>query len=189
MRYVPLLAVLLLTGLAPVQAREIAGVTVPEAVKLYPTDETLHLNGAGIRRKLFMSIYVGALYLPRATQEAEKVISMPGGKRLSMQFVYSEIPPEKLIPIWNQGFEDNLSPDVLRKLRPRIANFNGFFPTLRKGDRVDIDIIPGVGTQVWINDTLKGKVGGDDFAKALLRIWIGEKPADKALKRALLVGN
>ncbi|MBU1190793.1 MAG: chalcone isomerase family protein [Gammaproteobacteria bacterium] len=189
MRYVALLTVLLLTGLTPVQAREIAGITVPETVKLHSVDKTLTLNGAGVRRKFFMSIYVGALYLPSATQDAEKVLSMPGAKRLNMQFVYSEIRPEKLIPVWNKGFEDNLSPELLRTLRPRIANFNGLFPTLHKGDRVDIDIVPGVGTQVWINDSLKGKVSGDDFAKALLRIWLGEKPADTSLKRALLGGD
>lgn len=189
MRYATLLIVLLFIGLAPVQAREIAGVTVPEAVKLHSADKTLKLNGAGVRRKFFLNIYIGALYLPRAAQDAESVLVMPGAKRVSMQFVYSEVRPEKLIPIWNKGFEDNLSPEALRALRPRIANFNGMFPTLRKGDRVDIDIVPGVGTQVWVNDNLRGKVSGDDFAKALLRIWLGERPAGKALKRALLGGN
>lgn len=189
MRHAALLAALLLIGLAPAQAREIAGVMVPEAVTLHSADKTLNLNGAGVRRKFFLSIYIGSLYLPHPAQDADSVLSMPGAKRISMQFVYTEVPPEKLIPVWNQGFEDNLSPEALRSLRPRIANFNGMFPTLRKGDRVDIDIVPGVGTQVWINDHLQGKVSGDDFAKALLRIWLGEYPADKGLKRALLGGN
>lgn len=189
MRYAALLAVLLFIGLAPVQAREIAGVMVPETVKLHSVDKTLNLNGAGVRRKFFLNIYIGALYLPRAAQDVDSILSMPGPKRFSMHFVYSEVKPDKLIPVWNKGFEDNLSPEALRALRPRIANFNGMFPTLRKGDRVDIDIVPGVGTQVWVNDNLQGKVAGDDFAKALLRIWLGERPADKALKRALLGGN
>jgi long-chain acyl-CoA synthetase len=43
--------------------------------------------------------------------------------------------------------------------------------------------------QVWINDRLRGKVAGDDFARALLRIWLGEHPADSGLKEALLGGN
>lgn len=188
MRYAPLWALLFLIGLAPVQAREITGVSVPEMIKLHTGDTQLMLNGAGIRRKYLMSIYVGALYLPQRAREANSVLGMPGAKRFSMEFVYSEVPPSKLIPTWNQGFEDNLSPELLRTLRPRIANFNGMFPTLRKGDRVDIDIIPGQGTQVWINDALRGKISGDDFAQALLRIWLGEQPADASLKRALL-GN
>lgn len=189
MRYAAVLAVLLFTGLTSVQAREVAGVSVPEAVTLHSGDTTLNLNGAGVRRKFFMSIYVGSLYLTAATADADKVINMPGAKRVSMQIVYSEIPPKKLIPAWNKGFEDNLAPEVLRSLRPRIANFNGLFPTLRKGDRVDIDIVPGAGTSVWVNDKLQGKVGGEDFAKALLRIWLGKNPVDKSLKRALLGGS
>ena len=189
MRYAPLWALLLLIGFAPVQARDVAGVSVPEMIKLHSGDTQLLLNGAGIRRKFFMGIYVGALYLPQPARDASSVLSMPGAKRFSMEFVYSEVSPSKLIPAWNQGFEDNTSPEVLRTLRPRIANFNGLFPTLRKGDRVDIDIIPGQGSQIWINDSLKGKIGGDDFAQALLRIWLGAQPADASLKRALLADN
>jgi len=42
-----------------VEAREIAGVTVPETVSI--ADRTLVLNGAGIRKKFFVKVYVGAL--------------------------------------------------------------------------------------------------------------------------------
>lgn len=184
-----LLGLFLLTGLATAQAREVAGVEIPESAKTHTADRTLVLNGAGVRRKYFIGIYVGALYLPQPARDAQTVLDMPGAKRFSMHFIYSEVKPDKLVPAWNQGFEDNLSPEELRALRLRIANFNGMFPVLYKGDRVDIDFVPGAGTQVWVNDTLRGKVAGDDFARALLRIWLGEHPADTALKRALLGGD
>jgi hypothetical protein len=41
---------------------------------------------------------------------------------------------------------------------------------------------------VWINDTLNGIVPGEDFFAALLKIWLGPKPAEANLKDALL-GN
>lgn len=189
MRYAAPLGLFLLTWLAPLQAREVAGVDIPETVKLHAADQTLTLNGAGIRSKFFVNIYIGALYLPQTAQDPEAVLRMPGTKRFSMHFVYSEIRPEKLVPAWNRGFEDNLPPETFKALRLRIANFNGLFPILHRGDRVDIDIIPGKGTQVWINDTLRGKVAGDDFARALLLIWLGEHPADTSLKRDLLGGD
>lgn len=189
MRYLVLCGFILLNWLTPVQAREVAGIAIPEQVRTHADDASLTLNGAGLRRKLFVTIYVGALYLPEPAREVDEIIAMPGAKRFSMHFVHKEITPDKLVPVWNTGFEKNLPADKFRALRPRIANFNGLFPTLRKGDRVDLDILPGRGVQVWINGKLRGKVTGDDFSRALLRIWLGEHPADTGLKRALLGGD
>ena len=43
-------------------AKKIAGVDVPQTVTI--ENKNLVLNGAGIRKKLFIKVYVGALYLP-----------------------------------------------------------------------------------------------------------------------------
>jgi hypothetical protein len=189
MRRIALLLVLLI-ALPAAQALELAGVTLEETVKTHAYGTELKLNGAGVRQRLFMDIYVGALYLPQHARDAAAVLEQNGAKRMSLHFVYREIVAEKLVAAWNEGFEKNLPPEQFRALRPRIANFNGLFPTLRKGDRVDIDILPraekSATTQVWINGTLRGKVGGGDFARALLMIWLGEHPVDADLKRALL---
>lgn len=187
-RLVLLLA--LLIALPAAQALELAGVTMPEAVKTHADGIELKLNGAGIRQRFFMDIYVGALYLPQPARDTAAVLDQRGAKRMSLHFVYKEIDAETLVAAWNEGFEKNLPPEQFRALRPRIANFNGLFPTLRKGDHVDIDILPraekGATTQVWINGTLRGKVGGGDFARALLQIWLGQHPVDADLKQALL---
>ena len=34
----------------------------------------------------------------------------------------------------------------------------------------------------------KGTIAGEDFNRALLRIWLGEQPADASLKKAMLGG-
>lgn len=185
-----LLLLALLYAQPAAQARELAGVTLAENVRTHADGTALNLNGAGIRARFFMDIYVGALYLQQTTQDAAAVLSQGGAKRMSLHLIHSEVRAEKLVAAWNEGFTNSLSPDQFRALRPRIANFNGFFPTLRRGDRVDIDILPradkGAVTQVWINGTLRGKVGGGDFARALLQIWLGEQPIDADLKQALL---
>lgn len=187
-RLVLLLA--LLIALSAAQALELAGVSMEETVKTHADGIELKLNGAGIRQRFFMDIYVGALYLPQPARDTAAVLDQRGAKRMSLHFVYKEIDAETLVAAWNEGFEKNLPPEQFRALRPRIANFNGLFPTLRKGDRVDIDILPraekGATTQVWINGTLRGKVGGGDFARALLQIWLGQHPVDADLKQALL---
>lgn len=190
MRRFALAFIALMLCLSAAQALELSGVSVPEAVKTNAEGIELKLNGAGIRQRFFMDIYVGALYLPQTSPDAAAVLDQRGAKRMSLHIIHGEIRADKLVAAWNEGFENNLPPERFRALRPRIANFNGLFPTLRQGDRIDLDILPrtdkGAVTQVWINGTLRGKVGGGDFARALLQIWLGEHPVDADLKQALL---
>ena len=76
----------------------------------------------------------------------------------------------------------------MAQLAERIEQFNGFFPDVKKGDVVDVDYIPGAGTQVRINGDSKGAIEGEDFHKATLRIWLGTAPASAGLKKAMLTG-
>lgn len=189
-RLVPLIALLLCL---PAQARELAGVSVPEKIYTNADGTALRLNGAGLRQRFFVDVYVGAFYLPQPARDSTAALEQAGAKRMSLHVLHREIAAEKLVAAWNDGFEKNLPPPQFRALRPRIANFNGLFPVLRRGDRVDIDIVPradkGLVTQVWINGALRGKVGGADFARALLLVWLGDRPVDADLKRALLGGD
>ncbi len=179
-------AVILIFSVQVSRAREIAGVTVPETDTMEST--LLVLNGAGIRKKFFVKIYVGALYLTRKQATAAQILSDPGAKRIVMSFLYKEVSAEKLVDGWNEGFESNNSAEELRVLRESINRFNSFFTTVRKGDVIRLDYTPEQGSRIWLNDMLKGSVAGEDFYRALLKIWLGSKPADAGLKDAML-GN
>ncbi|MDQ5917154.1 MAG: hypothetical protein QG660_263, partial [Pseudomonadota bacterium] len=49
------------------------------------------------------------------------------------------------------------------------------------------DWIPEKGTILTINGQMKGKeIPGEDFANALLRVWLGEDPVQNDLKQGLL---
>jgi hypothetical protein len=176
----------LIFGVQSVAAREIAGVAVPESVTL--KNKALVLNGAGIRKKLFMKIYVCALYLTAKRTAASEILADPEAKRIVMSFLYKEVGVERQVEGWNKGFRDNNSGEELKGLQDRINLFNSLFTTVRKGDVIRFDYMPEEGTQVWINDTLNGTVPGEDFFAALLKIWLGPKPAEANLKDALL-GN
>jgi len=178
--------VVLIFGVQSVAAREIAGVAVPESVTL--KNKALVLNGAGIRKKLFMKIYVCALYLTAKRTAASEILADPEAKRIVMSFLYKEVGVERQVEGWNKGFRDNNSGEELKGLQDRINLFNSLFTTVRKGDVIRFDYMPEEGTQVWINDTLNGTVPGEDFFAALLKIWLGPKPAEANLKDALL-GN
>ncbi len=170
------------------QAGEFGGMQFPDKMALPDTTETVQLNGVGYRKKFFVKVYIGALYTEKLARSRDEVVALDGPKRISMHIVHDEISSEKLVDAWNEGFEGNMSDDDFEKLRPQIDKFNAMFPTVRQGDVIYIDYIPGTGTRVSINDEKKGVIAGKDFNRALLDIWLGDEPADNKLKKAMLGG-
>jgi hypothetical protein len=182
-----LLALALGTAGPPATAREVGGIEMPEEIVAPGHATPLRLNGAGVRRKLFVAVYAIGLYLPSPTRDPARVVAADGPRGVVMRFLHREVPRDKLVAAWNEGFAANHDPATLTALRPRIDQFNALFETLREGDRVDLGFEPVRGTtQVRINDRLRGEVPGADFAAALLRIWLGPSPVSDDLKSALL---
>jgi len=171
----------------PLYAREIAGISVAEDIMLEGTQ--LHLNGAGIRTKFFFNIYIGSLYTPDKATTPEAVYTMPGSKQIGMHILYSEINREKLVNGWNEGFAANLSSTEKSAMNKRIEQFNAAFGSVRQGDEIRLDLLADKTTQVWIKGTLKATIPGADFQQALLKIWLGNEPADSDLKEAMLGGS
>ena len=169
-----------------VSAQIIADVEIPETVSHSEQSTKLTLNGAGIRSKFIFDIYIGSLYLEKKQTSAKDIYESAGEKRISMHFLYKEVSKEKLISGWNDGFENNLTKKELTSLKPKIDQFNSFFITAKKGDEINLNFIPTTGTEVVINNKTMGLVEGDKFFVALLKIWLGEDPADSSLKKAML---
>ena len=167
-------------------AKEVAGLNISDTT-IVDGDELI-LNGAGVRSKFFFKIYIGALYLKQKANSSESVYSMDGPKQITMSILYDEIEAEKLIAAWNDGFNGNNTPDELESLKDRITQFNALFKTVHKGDTIRLDMIPGTGVDVWFNGEPQASIAGDDFIEALLKIWLGEKPADDDLKEGMLGG-
>jgi hypothetical protein len=170
---------------APAWAIDIEGVNVPELIT-QPGAQPLMLNGAGVRSKFFFSIYVGALYLPQKQNSTSDILSLSGPNMVSMNFLYDEVSKEKLTAGWSEGFEENNSTEELQKLKDRLNTFNSFFKTVVKGDVIVLDYLPEAGTRVSINNEKQGTIPGADFNRALLKVWLGEEPADSDLKEAML---
>lgn len=167
-------------------ALEIEGIELPEQVTLLDPGNRINLNGAGIRTKFVFNIYVGALYLKKKSSDVQTILTMPGQKRVSMHILYDEVTKEKLINGWNTGFEKNNDKAAFDKLAQRLKRFNTYFTTAKKGDVFHFDYLPGIGTEVHINDDVKGMIPGEDFYQALLKVWLGNEPADTNLKNAML---
>lgn len=168
---------------SPAAAKEIGGVPVPQTVTV--DDVELTLNGAGIRKRFFVKVYVGALYLRDRQTSVDAVLAAAPPKSMRLHVLYDEIAAAKLVEAWNDGFAKSIDASERPALEPRIGRFNSLFTAVRKGDIIRLDFI-GDTTEVWINHERRGAVAGPDFQRALLLIWLGPTPIDTGLKEALL---
>ncbi len=169
----------------PVAAREMAGVSIADQVS-QADGAVLQFNGAGIRSKFVVKVYLAMLYLENPSSDRDQVIADPGAKQLIMHFLYKEVGKDALIEGWNDGFKGNGSPAQLEKLQADIERFNSMFDTVMEGDRIVLDYEPGTGTVVTIGSMQKGTIPGKDFNDLLLSIWLGDKPVGKKLRDGLL---
>lgn len=179
-----LLAAAVLIPLSTAWAIEISGITVADTME---TEETeLLLNGAGIRKKFFINVYAGALYLENKEAEPEAIINGDAPMAIRMLFIHSKVTAKKLIKAWNDGFAKATGSNI-GPIRREINAFNELFnEDALKGDIYDIVYTPGAGTEIFIKGTRRGVIEGLYFKKALFAIWLGEDPADASLKKGML---
>jgi hypothetical protein len=181
-----LLAICVTLTSAIATAAEVSGVFIDDQVKTQNGD-TLVLNGAGLREKFWVDVYVGSLYLPAKSADVAEILSKPGPLRIQLDFVYKEVAADKLLESWREGFEKNQDADSLKALKDRIQQFYGYFDSSAvTRDQYRFEYQPGEGTSVSKNKKLLGVITGEDFRNALVEIWLGNHPADKDLKKAML---
>jgi hypothetical protein len=179
-----ILIFLALTIAMPAQAKEIGGASLPDT--LTAGKEQLMLNGAGLRTKMFIKVYAGGLYTRKKEGDALKIVDADEPMAIRMRFIYDGVSHENLIEAWNEGFAVATGGHIA-PIKERTDKFNSFFTEeARKGDIYDIIYTPEEGASVYIKGKLKGTIKGLDFKKALFGIWLGDKPADNALKQGML---
>jgi len=88
------------------------------------------------------------------------------------------------------GMKGNLTPAEQQRHFDgllRLGNIFGQVPSMKRGETIQVDQIPGTGTVVMINGRRIGEPFPDEaFWNALLQIWIGPKPIEESLKPVLL---
>ena len=169
-------------------AAEVEGVKLADKVQLGGSELTL--NGAGVRTFVFFRVYVGALYLQKKTGSTDAVLADAGAKRIAMHMLRDR-DAEQLFSALNDGLKKNHAPSELAKLEPQVKQLEAIFnavKTAKSGDLILLDYLPGSGTRVTVRGEDKGTIAGEEFNRALLRIWLGEQPADASLKKAMLGG-
>lgn len=169
------------------QAREVEGVKYAEAIDL--AGSKLQLNGAGTRYKAVFKVYTAGLYLSRKAGNAAEAVAAPGAKRLTLTFV-REIGSEELGRLFIKGIKANTANDEYTRIVGSVMRMSQIFYEARRmkvGEVINMDWVPGKGTVISIRDVPVGEPFPEpEFYGALLRIWLGQDPADWQLKDALL---
>ena len=166
---------------------EVAGVKLDERITL--AGSPLLLNGAGVRYKAVFQVYTAGLYLEKKATTPDAVLATAGPKRMTITML-RDIDSAELGKLFSRGMEDNMERAAFSRLIPGVLRMSEVFSKHKKlvaGDTFLIDWVPGTGTVL----TIKGQVEGEpfkepEFFQALMRIWLGPKPADNLLKDALL---
>ena len=171
-------------------AAEVEGVKLADKVRLGDGGPELVLNGAGLRTRVFFKVYVGALYLREKTASSQAVFADNGPKRVAMHML-RDLTADQLFSAFNDGLKANHAPADVVKFESQVKQLEGIFNAVKaakSGDTILLDYVPGAGTRVVVNGNAKGIIAGDEFNRALLRIWLGDQPVDAALKKAMLGG-
>jgi hypothetical protein len=168
-------------------ATEVSGVRFEDTVKVGGKD--LKLNGAGMRTKFIIKVYAAGLYLPEKNRSVPEILKMDGPRRVTLVMM-RDLTSDEFGQAFMTGLNNNLDMSENSKYASQISKFGemfGMIERLKKGDVLHMDWIPGTGTQAELNGKKVGEAVPDlGFYNAVLRIWLGEKPADRSLKPALL---
>lgn len=175
---------LVLAAAGNAAATEVAGVTFDDRVTA--GDQTLVLNGTGLRTKLFIKVYAAALYLPAKQSDAGRILAADQPRRTVLHFLY-DVDREKMCDAWDDALAGN-TPRASADLKQRFATLCTWMDDVESGERMVFTYVPGTGTTVQVAGATKGTLAGKDFADALWAAWIGAKPATKDLRAGLLGG-
>lgn len=167
-------------------AAEVGGISIAERASV--GGQELVLNGAGVRTRVVFKVYVGALYLPAKARTLAEVLAK-GPRRIQMS-VLRNLTPDQLIDALVDGMKANNSDAELAAVKAQqdqmVATMKSFGEVKEK-DVVTLDFVDGA-THIGMNGQVKSTIPGEAFNAALTKVWLGDKPAQDDLKKAMLGG-
>ncbi|WP_394128822.1 chalcone isomerase family protein [Shewanella maritima] len=176
-------ALLMSVVTAGVQAKQVAGIELETRVSAQ--GQELKLNGAGVRSKFFMDLYVGSLYLPEPQTQLEAVLAQ-NVAAVRLNITSGMITSKRMTDAITEGFELAAGND-LPKLQEKVDTFMAMFTDeITEGDQFTFVTTKDQGVESFKNGQSQGSIEGEDFRQALLKIWLGDKPAQRSLRKAML---
>ena len=172
----------------PALAADVSGVKLADKVSV--GGQALVLNGAGLVTLFVFKIYVGSLYLPQKVGDLAGVLAR-SPRRIQMNLL-RDMTSDQLVGALVGGLSANNSPDEMAAVKTGtdqlIRILTAFKDVdVKTTDILTMDFVDGA-TKVALNGEARGLIPGAEFNRALTRIWLGDKPAGRDLKKAMLGG-
>ncbi|MEE9303885.1 MAG: chalcone isomerase family protein [Thiotrichaceae bacterium] len=148
--------------------------------------KAMQLNGAGLRKKLFISLYVGSLYLTEKSKDADKIMADDTPMAIRLFIKSSLISPEKMKDATLDGFKKATNGNI-SAIKPQIdVLLKTFDKGVGPGDTFELINMPGSGIHVVRNGVRAATIRSPEFKKALFGIWLSKNPVQQSLKRKML---
>ena len=176
-------AFLLLMAAFPAWAAEVAGVRIDDKAKVGNAELTL--TGAGLRKRVFFQVYAIGLYVQ--DRKADPV-AQPGPKRVQIHML-RDVGAEQFMDALVEGINANHSEAQARAFEPQVKQLGTIMAEVKEAKKGMVIALDwnGKETQVLIDGKSVGRpIEGAEFYRALLRIWLGDKPVQDDLKKSLL---
>lgn len=166
-----------------------------EGVKFEPTvqvgGQALQLNGAGIRTRAIFKVYVAGLYVPQKSTDADALLAQKGPRRVAIHMLRN-VDADTFATSLADGLKANHSEQQLAAFKAQSDALTATLKAIgeaKKGDAIFFEFTPEAGTRIVVNGQPRGNpITGEDFFTAVLRIWLGNRPADADLKKGMLGG-
>ena len=100
-----------------------------------------------------------------------------------------DVSADMLLEALRAGLADNNSQAQLDAIKPQVEQFATIFKSVgeaKSGQVIHIDYTPSEGTRILLDGEAKGTISGEPFNKALFNTWLGDRPVQESLKKALL---
>jgi long-chain acyl-CoA synthetase len=179
-------AALLLVSVAAAGA-QVSGVKLDDQATVDGTP--LVLNGAGLRSEfLFFDVYVAGLYLPAKSADAQAIIGAHEPRRIVM-VMKRTVGAKRMAEALQKGIQKNLTESEQQALKPKLDELDRIMNGIgsaKDGDIITLDFGADGGVQLGLNGRPLDRIAGPDIGPALLKVWIGQHPAQDDLKAALL---
>ena len=180
-----LASVILGLALMPaVQAKDVNDIEVADSIQV--ADKTLTLNGAGVRSKFFLDLYVGALYLSAKSSDADTVIAADEAMTIRLYITSSVIDGEKMSSATLDGFVKSTGGNLAPIQKEVDSLISAFRDAVEEKDVFDLQYVPSQGVSVIRNGEVKVVIPGLAFKQALFGIWLSEDPVQDDLKEDML---
>jgi hypothetical protein len=176
-----------LTSVFAQKQYEIEGVIVPKFIDF--KGHQLELNGFGTRSKMWVEVYVQALFVSKLSEDPNEIIEGKSDMAIRIQIISSLVTSKKLSKAFDKGLIKSVGEENISKIKTQSDMLNALISRedTKEGDFFNL-IYSALEDSILVfkNDKLEGKIPGFDFKKALFGIWLSDNPVDKDLKNALL---